>query len=235
MKRLLITFAVLVAALALAALKPSAALAESAGGDTAAVAVNTKDGASIFKLAFAIKRVAGDVVDNSNAAVAFASCANCRTVAISIQVVLVTGNPSTVTPENVALAINQNCSACETLATAYQFVISTHGPVRFTRAGRQEIREILKELRALRESDAPIPEVQAKVDALMDRLVRVLREELVNVGNKPEDDEGEDTEDSQQDERDTLPSETQSTPTGTTPTVTTETTPTETGTTTTTP
>jgi putative peptide zinc metalloprotease protein len=234
MKRLLITCAALVAALGLAAVKPAAALAEGAGGDTAAVAVNTKDGASIFKLAFAIKRVAGDVVDNSNAAVAFASCSNCRTVAISIQVVLVTGNPSTVTPENVALAINQNCTSCETLATAYQFAISTHGPVRFTQVGRKEIHEILKELRALKDSTEPVDKVQAKVDELMKRLVFVLKHELVNVG-KDENDEGDDGQDSQKDQPDTLPSETQSTPTDTTPTVTTDTTPTETGTTTTTP
>jgi putative peptide zinc metalloprotease protein len=234
MKRLLISCAALVAALGLAAVKPAAALAESAGGDTAAVAVNTKDGASIFKLAFAIKRVAGDVVDNSNAAVAFASCSNCRTVAISIQIVLVTDNPSTVTPQNLALAMNQKCTACETLATAYQFVFSTHGPVRFTQAGRKEIHVILQKLRDLRDSTEPVDQVQAEVDALMKRLALVLKNELVNVG-KDENDEGDDGQDSQQDQPDTLPSETQSTPTDTTPTVTTDTTPTETGTTTTTP
>jgi putative peptide zinc metalloprotease protein len=234
MKRLLISCAALVAALGLAAVKPAAALAESAGGDTAAVAVNTKDGASIFKLAFAIKRIAGDVVDNSNAAVAFASCSNCRTVAISIQIVLVTDNPSTVTPQNLALAMNQKCTACETLATAYQFVFSTHGPVRFTQAGRKEIHVILQKLRDLRDSTEPVDQVQAEVDALMKRLALVLKNELVNVG-KDENDEGDDGQDSQQDQPDTLPSETQSTPTDTTPTVTTDTTPTETGTTTTTP
>jgi putative peptide zinc metalloprotease protein len=220
-KRLLITFVSLIAALGLAGVHPGAALADDGDGivnvgpgDTAAVAVNTKDGSSLFKLAFAIKRVAGDVVDNGNAAVAFASCSNCRTVAISIQIVLVTGNPSTVRPENVALAVNQNCTSCETLASAYQFVISTHGPVRFTKDGRREIHDILKELRELKKSELPIPELQGKVDALMTRLAAVLKND---------------------DERDTVPTQTQTTPTtDTTPTVTTETTPTETGTTTTT-
>jgi len=230
MKRLVITGAALVAAFGLAAVQPSTALA--AGGDTAAIAVNTKDDSSIFKLAFAIKRVAGDVVDNSNAAVSFASCSNCRTVAISIQIVLVTDNPTTVTPENLALAINQNCTSCETLATAYQFVISTHGPVRFTQAGRKEIHAILQELRALRDSTEPVADVQAKVDALMQRLAVVLRNELVNVG-QGEEDEPDDTADSQQDERDTVPADTGTTPTETTPTATTDTGTTDTGTTTT--
>ena len=72
-----------------------------ASDDTAAVAVNTKDGSSVFRLAFSIKKVAGDVVDNANAAVAYSSCESCRTIALSIQIVLVTGDPETVTPENI--------------------------------------------------------------------------------------------------------------------------------------
>jgi putative peptide zinc metalloprotease protein len=231
-KRLLITCAALVSALGLAGVQPSTALA--AGGDTAAIAVNTKDDSSIFKLAFAIKRVAGDVVDNSNAAVSAASCTNCRTVAISIQIVLVTDNPTTETPQNLALALNENCTSCETLAIAYQFVFPTNGPVRFTQAGRKEIHDILKELRALRESTDPFDKVDAQVKALMQKLADVLKNELVHVG-QGEQDEGDDAGDSQQDEPDTLPSDTTTTPTDTTPTVTTDTTPTETGTTTTTP
>ena len=53
-----------------------------ASDDTAAVAVNTKDGSSVFRLAFSIKKVAGDVVDNANAAVAYSSCESCRTIAL---------------------------------------------------------------------------------------------------------------------------------------------------------
>ena len=46
----------------------------NAGGDNAAVAINTRDGSSLFRLAFKIRRVAGDIVDNQNAAVAYARC-----------------------------------------------------------------------------------------------------------------------------------------------------------------
>src|SRR2546421_7615949 len=99
------------------------------GGDNTAIAINTKDGSSIFKLAFSIKRVAGDVVDSTNAAVAFASCNDCSTVAVAIEVVLVTGDPSTVTPTNLALAMNVDCQSCITVADAYQFVIGTGGEV----------------------------------------------------------------------------------------------------------
>ncbi len=110
-----------------------------AGGDTAAIAINTKDGTDIFRIAFAIKRAMGDVVDNGNAAVAFASCTDCETVAVSIQVVLLMNDPSVVTPTNLAIAINEGCTLCETLASAYQVILTTDGPVRFTAAGYREI------------------------------------------------------------------------------------------------
>jgi putative peptide zinc metalloprotease protein len=222
MKRLLIASAALVAALGLAAVRPDAALAE--GGDTAAVAVNTKDGSSIFKLAFAIKRVAGDVVDNSNAAVAFASCSNCQTVAISIQVVLVTGDPSVVSPENLALALNENCTSCETLASAYQFAFSTDGNVHFTPEGSKAIADIRHQLRELGKSDLTIAEIQARVQELMQQLAVVLSTELVAAGKSGGSHPSE-----------TGTTQTQPTPTETTPTVPTETTPTETVETTTTP
>jgi putative peptide zinc metalloprotease protein len=176
-KRLLIILAANVAALGLAGFRPDDARAQ----DTAAVAVNTKDGSSIFRLAFAIKRAAGDVVDNSNAAVAFASCTDCQTVAISIQIVLVTGDPEAVTPENIALAYNILCTGCDTLASAYQWVLSTGGAVHFSAAGNQELAQIRRELLALRGSELSGPDIQARIDELMQRLGRVLEHELVVV------------------------------------------------------
>jgi putative peptide zinc metalloprotease protein len=158
-----------------------------ASDDTAAVAVNTKDGSSVFRLAFSIKKIAGDVVDNANAAVAYSSCESCRTIALSIQIVLVTGDPETVTPENVAIAINENCTSCETLASAYQWVLGTDEEnVRFSPEGRLAINEIRKELRELGKSDLPVDELQARVHQLMVRLGAVLRTELEPVGKPPE-------------------------------------------------
>lgn len=217
MRRTLVTLLVLLAG---AWYAPAAV----ASDDTAAVAVNTKDGSSVFRLAFSIKKVAGDVVDNTNAAVAYSSCDSCRTIALSIQIVLVTGNPSTVTPQNFAIAINDNCTSCETLASAYQWVLGTDEEnVRFSPEGRHAINEIRKELRELGKSDLPVDELQARVQQLMIRLGTVLRTELEPVG-KPQQNSGEGTE-----------STTTTTPTESTPTMTAEPEPTPTTETETTP
>ena len=156
-----------------------------AGGDTAAIAINTKDGADIFRIAFAIKRAMGDVVDNGNAAVAFASCTDCQTVAVSIQVVLMMNDPSVVTPTNLAIAINQECTLCETLASAYQVILTTDGPVRFTPAGYREIAAIRRELLAMRNAGLTIEEILTRLDGLMDRFFHVLMEEMIDTGTPP--------------------------------------------------
>jgi putative peptide zinc metalloprotease protein len=165
---------------------PTVGSTGGAGGDTAAIAINTKDGADIFRIAFAIKRAMGDVVDNGNAAVAYASCTDCQTVAVSIQVVLLMNDPSVVTPTNLAIAINEECTLCETLASAYQVILSTDGPVRFTAEGHREIAAIRRELLAMRNAGLTIEEILIRLDGLMDRFFRVLMEEMIDTGPPPE-------------------------------------------------
>jgi putative peptide zinc metalloprotease protein len=171
-----------VAAAVLLLLMP-AAPASAQGGDTAAIAINTKDGADVFKLVFQIRRVTQDVVDTGNYAIAYASCTDCQTVAIAIQIVLVSGYDSgTVAPENLAIAINENCVLCDTLASAYQFVVTAEGNLRFTPQGRRRLADLRKALHDLRKADLTGPEIQARLDGLMDELADILSTELVEAG-----------------------------------------------------
>lgn len=154
------------------------------GHHTVAVAVNRKDGSTVFKMAFQVIKVDGPVVDNINLAFALGSCTGCKTIAAAFQVVLVTGNPTTVIPENYAIALNVECTDCQTLASAYQFVQSTGGPVMFTPEGRQALEEIRRSLRSLQASavSLTLAEIQAELDALATRLAQVIAEELVVKG-----------------------------------------------------
>lgn len=152
-------------------------------GDTTAVAVNTRDGADVFRLAFSIRRVLSETADTSNAAAAVSSCTDCTTVAISFQALLLLTEPEEVTPENLALALNIECSLCQTLASAYQFVLTTGGPVRFTAEGSRRLQEIHRQLLALRHADMGIVELQAEVDRLADEMREVLATELVPAGD----------------------------------------------------
>lgn len=219
--------------------------AAAQGGDTTAIAINTKDNSSLFKFAFAIKKVTGEVVDNTNAAIAYASCENCRTTAISIQIVLVSSSPGTVVPENYAISINESCTLCQTFSTAFQFVIGVEDPsVGLTKAGKRELREILREFKALKRDDYTLAEFHARTQALGQRLRTVLRTELQSrrPGDEEEEEDDEVEDESEEEEQPapapppaetTTEGETTAPPatTETTPPTTTETTPTTTETT----
>ena len=60
-------------------------------GDNQALAVNTEDGSVRYDVTFALVWADEDTVVNRNEAYAFASCRDCRTVAVAFQVVLIVG------------------------------------------------------------------------------------------------------------------------------------------------
>src|SRR5918996_29583 len=156
------------------------------GADNAVVAINTKDGFDLFKLGFKITRATGEVVDASNGAVAFSSCTECETIAAAYQVVLIFSDPSIVTTENIAIAINYQCELCVSLAYAYQGVFTTGGPVHFTAEGNRLLAEIRRDLHALRNAELTLEQLIAELKAIARRLEQVIRTELVSAGPPPE-------------------------------------------------
>lgn len=161
-------------------------------GDTSAVAVNTKDGTSLFKFAFQVRKTMGDVVDETNTAVAYNSCTGCRTVAISFQVVLVMADASTITPQNVAIAINENCDLCDAAAFAYQFIVGTDGPVRFTKDGQLGLKELRKRLAGLADAGLSDADLATELGDIASRLSGILTNELdaAGVPQHPDQHEG---------------------------------------------
>jgi putative peptide zinc metalloprotease protein len=226
MKRIALILVIALVGLGFSAAKPSIAHA-----DNAAVAVNTKDGSSVFRFAFKVKKVMGDVVEEENAAVAFASCTSCRTMAIAVEIVLIMDDASVINPTNLALAINYECTLCETFAVAIQFVLTTGGPVHFTAEGNRLLAQIKHEFRELGEQDLSFEEFQARIDELSEQLRQVLETELVPAGKSGDDDGDEGEAPPPPPAPEPPPAETTPTTTETTPTETTETTPTETTTT----
>ena len=149
------------------------------GGDNLALAVNTKDNSSVVKFAFQVRRVMNGVVDQTNAAVAVASCESCTTIAVAIQIVMVVNDADSVTPTNLALAYNVGCTSCETLASAYQYVFSTDGAVRFTTEGWRALVDIRNQIRDLLKDDTlSIETIQAELDALMAQVEEIVSTQL---------------------------------------------------------
>jgi putative peptide zinc metalloprotease protein len=176
--------AVLAAVLFLALAGASAAPAHAQ--DNTAIAINTKDGTDIFKLAFKIARVNQDIVDQSNAAVAFNSCEECQSIAVAFQIVLIFSDPDVVSPTNLALALNYECDACVAFASAYQWVLTTGGPVHFTAEGNTRLAELRKRLQELLKSDVTLEQLRAELDQIKSEVADILANELVPAGRKDE-------------------------------------------------
>jgi putative peptide zinc metalloprotease protein len=189
MKRLaLLVLGSMVAATSLWVAAPASA--QSSGNDNTAVASNTKDDSFVFKFAFKVSKAAGDSVDPSNAAAAVSSCSACETVAVAIQVVLVSGDPSSFTPSNVAIAYNQDCSECVTLADAFQFVFGTGSePAHLTKEGKDELKAIKQQFKDLQKNGGSLPpdELQARINDLAQQVYQVYSTQLVPNGNASSD------------------------------------------------
>lgn len=179
MRRRSALLALLAALLAAAAAYPTAA---SASGDNAAVAINTKDNSSKFQFKFSLRNEAGDVVDNANAAYAYASCAYCDSTAIAIQIVLVSSHPSTFTPTNVSLSLNDQCSFCLTFSYAYQIVRQTDGPVRFTGTGHHQLNAIKHQIDDLKKQALTPDDLNTQLDAYVAQIKTILDTQLVPRG-----------------------------------------------------
>ena len=200
----------LIAAVLLLTTLAGAGATPAGAQDNTAIAINTKDGTDIFKLAFKIARVNQDVVDQSNAAVAFNSCQDCQSIAVAFQIVLIFSDPAVVSSQNLALALNENCDACVAFASAYQWLLTTDGPVRLTATGNQRIAELRKRLRDLLKSDLTIEELHAELGEIRDEVADILATNLVPAGKS-----GETPTNTESAETTTAPSETTTTPTTT--------------------
>jgi putative peptide zinc metalloprotease protein len=190
-RRLAVVLACIIAAPVLAVAPAAAGELAQGGDDNAAVAVNTEDGASVFRLAFSIRKVNNGVVDQTNSAYALASCTDCQTVALAFQVVLVRGDADVVVPENTAVAFNDQCVECLTYASATQIVLGVDGPTRFTAEGRQRLAVLYQSLRDLEDQVATLSasELHAAVTAAKTELIAILGTELVPAGRPADEDD----------------------------------------------
>jgi putative peptide zinc metalloprotease protein len=220
--------------LLVAPLATPASSLERTGDDTVAVAVNTDDGTSLLRLAFSVRRVADGTVDQTNTAVALASCADCVTVALAFQVVLVTGDADLVVPENGAFAVNVACAECFTYASATQLVFGFEGPVRLTSDGARRLTALQRSLRELQASVDTMTEAEilTAVAEAKQELLSIYTSEVVEPA-PPEDPAADPSTTSSSSTSSTTSSSTSTTSTSSTSTSSTSTTSTTTPTTTT--
>ena len=190
--------AILVAGLACLTAAPATTWAEEGGAKNVVVVTTTADGSKQARSGLKATPSGGPTVASENVALARATnCTGCRSAAVAIQAVFVTGSPSTVAPKNAAVAANGGCNDCGSYAYAYQDVFSTPGPVHLTPQGRERLNQLSQQFEAVADdgvssitgstSDPVLcqgcAELTAKLDKLKDEFKDILQEELVAAGH----------------------------------------------------
>ena len=92
---------------------------------------------------------------------------------------LVSGTPERITPQNRAVAVNDQCTQCVVVAEARQFVRVVDVPVKFTDAGREVLADVRQQLTALESQDLSLADLHAAVEAQEARVRTVMRDEVV--------------------------------------------------------
>jgi putative peptide zinc metalloprotease protein len=142
-----------------------------------AMAVNTKDGSSLYDVAFALVWADGADAQQRNEAYAFASCTACRTVAVGFQVVLIVGQANVVVPENIAAAVNYECVLCVTYALAKQLVLTLPGAL--SPDAMADLNEVWTQLLAFGEriEDVPLSQIQTELNKFADAIKAIVERE----------------------------------------------------------
>lgn len=140
--------------------------------------INRQDGNLRHKGRIAIAEEADGVVDNTNLALAFASCTDCRTAAAAIQVIVLEAQASDVRPANAAVAVNANCLRCQTYAYAKQVMLSPFHAVTISDAARAQLKALDRRVDELVASSLAFPDLSAQLNAITAEVVAIVQGEV---------------------------------------------------------
>lgn len=169
LKRWSLALLVVVAA-AFSAGAPTAASEESGGANNVVLAKTTADSSSLARSALQVSQTGGATVASANIAAATSyACTGCRSVAVAVQAVVVTGEASTIVPKNAAVATNDGCEACTSYAFAYQYVVSIRGPAYLDPAAQAQLAAYRAQIADLAASGLSPDELTAELDAVKDQ------------------------------------------------------------------
>ncbi len=155
---------------------------------TAVSAQNQKSGALVARAKTSVAHDPGPTVTNVNQAYAHATCTDCRTVAVAVQVVLVEGPTTDFRPTNVALALNENCLRCATFAFARQEVLSPGRHIEISDSAKGAIKQIQAQISRVASSSETFDLMTSDLDNLTQQLVAVVQGEVGRTGTTAQDD-----------------------------------------------
>src|SRR3954470_11829086 len=140
------------------------------GGNNIVMVRNHADGDLRIRGRIRLAELHGSRAEPMNAAFAYASCTDCQTFAVALEIALVAPGASTIAPQNHARAMNYECTRCVTVARSLQYVFVVDDPSIVPDNIDRLMRDMEQEIRAIgRERNISASDANARVDAVVDR------------------------------------------------------------------
>jgi putative peptide zinc metalloprotease protein len=152
-----------------AAASASALPAANAGGKNVVQVINRSDGAFRVDGKVQLNRIPAPNAGPVNLALAYSQCTNCQTLALALQINLISTQTNNVQPQNAATAVNVQCTGCLTVARAIQYNISVDDPTNIPASVNQLIARMKAELANIKTSSASVADAESRFDAVINQ------------------------------------------------------------------
>ena len=143
--------------------------AAAAGGPSNVVmAMNRTDGRLAIQSNLQLVREPGMVAAPLNFAMANASCTDCQTIAVALQLNFASTDAHLIAPQNVAVASNAGCTRCVTVAIATQFFYTVDDPTRLPDGAAAAMRDLDATLRDIStDPNITLADALTRIDAVV--------------------------------------------------------------------
>lgn len=141
--------------------------AANAGGKNVVQVINRSDGAFRVDGKVQLNRIPAPNAGPVNLALAYSECTNCQTLALALQINLISTHTNNVQPQNAATAVNVQCSGCLTVAHAIQYNISVDDPTSVPPSVNQLIARMKAELANIKTSSGSVADAESRFDAVI--------------------------------------------------------------------
>jgi putative peptide zinc metalloprotease protein len=137
------------------------------GGDNIVQVVNHSDGHFRMDGRVKLDQIPGPNVGPKNEGISYASCTGCQTMAVALQIDLVSPSVHNFQPLNKAQAVNMACNSCDTFAWALQYVITVDDPTQVPSDVRDLMQQMDATLRDIKVGNYTVSQAIARVEAVI--------------------------------------------------------------------
>ena len=144
------------------------ALPQGGGGGKNIVRVtNQQDGNLKIDGKVQLNRIPESNAAPVDLASAYSSCANCETLAVALQINLISKSAQYVHPQNAAVAVNYRCTNCHTIAYAWQYNLSVDDPTAVPADVNRLMAQWRAELASIKTSSTSLSEAISRMNQII--------------------------------------------------------------------